>query len=322
MVRAVVNNRYGGPEVLELVDLPRPAPGPGQVLIRVVATSINLSDWEGLVGSPLYARLAGLRRPRRPVLGSDIAGVVEAVGPGVSAFSVGDPVYGDNLGLKGGFGEFAVAPEEALAVKPPGLSFAEASTLPQAGAIATKGTVGVGPGTRMLINGAGGGSGLFAIQLAKAAGAIVTGVDNDTKLDLMTVCGADDVIDYRVTDFATTGRTWDRILDLVATRSARACARALAPGGRYEMVGGAVSTLLRVSIGGLAARPFTDRRLALLTVPGGPAQFEPLAQRCLRGEIDIHIERTFTLEEVPQALAHVGQGRSRGKVVVVVDPER
>lgn len=192
-MKAVVHRRYGGPEVLRLEDVPMPSPAHGEVLVKVAATSINLSDWECLRGSPAYARLGGLRSPARPTLGSDIAGVVEAVGDGVTRFHVGDEVYGDNLALKGGFAEHAVAPESALAHKPLGLTFAQASTIPQAGAIALQGTRWAQSGSRVLINGAGGGSGSFAIQLAKRAGAHVTGVDNGRKLDLMRSMGADEV---------------------------------------------------------------------------------------------------------------------------------
>ena len=167
-------DRYGPPEMLRVEDVPTPSPATGQVLVRVASTSVNLSDWECLRGSPLYARIGGLRAPAHRTLGSDIAGRVEAVGSGVTRFRTGDEVYGDNLGLKGGFAEYTVAPESALAPKPEGLSFNEASTIPQAGAIALQGTAGVGPGQRVLINGAGGGSGSFAIQLAKRAGADVT----------------------------------------------------------------------------------------------------------------------------------------------------
>src|SRR5262249_9009905 len=150
----------------------------------------------------------------------------------------GDEVYGDNLELKGGFAEYAVAPESVLAHKPEGLTFAEASTIPQAGAIALQGTTGAAAGQRVLINGGGGGSGSFAIQLAKRAGAHVTGVDNAGKLDFMRSLGADDVIDYRRADFTRTAQPYDLVLDLVAHRSAFACRRALAPGGRYRCVGG------------------------------------------------------------------------------------
>jgi NADPH:quinone reductase-like Zn-dependent oxidoreductase len=177
-MRAVVYDRYGPPDVLRVEDIPVPVPGPSQVLVEIASTSVNLSDWEGLRGSPLYARIGGLRAPARRVLGSDIAGRVAAVGANVGRFRVGDDVYGDNLGLAGGFAEYAVAPEAMLAHKPEGLSFAESSTVPQAGSIALQGTASARPGQRVLVNGAGGGAGTFAIQLAALAGAHVTGVDN------------------------------------------------------------------------------------------------------------------------------------------------
>ncbi|MBB5787744.1 NAD(P)-dependent alcohol dehydrogenase [Jiangella mangrovi] len=314
-MRAVVRDRYGLPDVLRVEELPVPSPGPGQVLVRVLATSINLSDWEGLRGSPAYARINGPRRPRQRVLGSDIAGRIEAVGPGVTAFAPGDEVYGDNLALMGGFAEYAVAPVKALVHKPAGLSFAQAASLPQSGAIAVTGTALARPGLRMLINGAGGGSGSFAIPLAKRAGAHVTGVDNGGKLEFMRSLGADEVIDCRQDDFTRTG-PYDAILDLVAHRSVFAYRRALAPGGRYRCAGGPVRTLLRILTVGTVAGLLTGRRLGVLVVRQGPATFEPLARQCLAGDIGIHIDRTFTLDEVPEALAHVGEGRALGKVVV------
>src|SRR4051794_19053171 len=166
-MRAVVYDRYGPPAVLRIEDLPKPSPSDRQVLVKVAATSVNLSDWETLRGTPLYSRIGGLRAPARRTLGSDIAGWVDAVGPGVTRFRPGDEVYGDNLALKGGFAEFALAAESVLARKPPGLTFVEASTIPQAGVIAWQGTAGTGAGDRILVNGAGGGSGSFAIQLAR-----------------------------------------------------------------------------------------------------------------------------------------------------------
>jgi NADPH:quinone reductase-like Zn-dependent oxidoreductase len=316
-VKAVVHERYGGPEVLRVADVPTPSPAAGQVLVRIAATSINLSDWEGLRGSPAYARLGGLRAPRHRTLGSDIAGSVEAVGSGVSRFQPGDEVYGDNLQLRGGFAECAVAPESALARKPAALTFAEASTIPQAGPIALQGTAGAAAGRRVLVNGAGGGSGAFAIQLAKRLGAHVTGVDNADKLDFMRRVGADEVVDYRRDDFTRNHAPYDLVLDLVAHRSVFAYRRALAPGGRYLCVGGSVRALLRVATIGAAAGFVTGRRLGVLVVKPGPAHFQPLADLCLAGEVHIHIDRTYGLDEVPHALAHVGEGRALGKVVVV-----
>ena len=313
----MVYDRYGPPDVLRVEDVPMPSPGPNQVLVKVIATSVNLSDWECLRGDPMYARIGGLRRPARRVLGSDIAGIIEAVGADVTRFHPGDEVYGDNLDLKGGFAEYALAPESALAHKPESLTFADASTIPQAGPIALQGTAAAGPGRRVLINGAGGGSGSFAIQLAKRAGAHVTGVDNAGKLDFMTSLGADDVIDYRSQDF-TRGDPHDLVLDNVAYRSVFAYRRSLARGGRYLCVGGTSRSLLRVLTAGFVVGRLTGRRLGVLVVKLGPAHFEPLAEQCVSGDIEIHIDSTFALEEVPQALAHHGEGRALGKVVVQV----
>jgi NADPH:quinone reductase-like Zn-dependent oxidoreductase len=316
-VKAVVYDRYGPPDVLRVEDVPMPSPAAGHVLVRVAATSINLSDWECLRGSPFYARLGGLRAPQSRILGSDIAGWIEAVGSGVTQFQPGDEVYGDNLSLKGGFAEYAVAAETALAHKPAELSFAEASTLPQAGAIALQGTVHATAGCRVLINGGGGGSGSFAIQLAKRLGAHVTGVDNGGKLEFMRSLGADAVIDYRSDDFTRGHERYDFILDLVAHRSVFAYRRALARGGRYKCVGGSVRALLRVLTVGAAAGLVTRRRIGVLVVKEGPEHFEPLTRLCVAGEVNIHIDRSYGLDEVGEALAHVGEGRALGKVVVI-----
>jgi NADPH:quinone reductase-like Zn-dependent oxidoreductase len=318
-VRAVVYDRYGTPDVLWVEELLMPRPGPGQVLVEVVATSVNLSDWEGLCGSPFYARFGGIRKPRRRTLGSDIAGRVEAVGPDVTRFSPGDEVYGDDLALLGGFAEYALAPEKVLAHKPEALSFVDASTIPQAGPIALQGTAGVRPGQRVLINGGGGGSGSFAIQLAKRSGAHVTGVDNASKLEHMRALGADEVVDYRAQDWTRLG-PYDRVLDLVAHRSVFAYRRSLAPGGRYRCVGGSVRALLRVITAGAILGRLTGRRIGLLVVKPGPTHFQPIADLCISGDIRIHIDRTFGLEKVPEALTHVGEGRALGKVVVEVKP--
>jgi len=316
-VRAVVYDRYGLPDLLRVEDVPTPTPGPKQVLVAIAATSINLSDWECLRGTPFYARVDGLRAPSRRILGSDIAGRVEAVGDQVTRFRPGDAVYGDNMGLEGGFAEFALAPEGALAHKPSELTFAEASTIPQAGPIALQGTADLEPGQRILINGAGGGSGSFAIQLSKRAGAHVTGVDNTSKLDFMRAVGADTVVDYTAEDFTRLG-PFDRILDLVAQRSVFAHWRALARGGTYRCVGGSVRSLLRVVTAGALIGKLTGRSQGLLMVKPGPSRFGPLADLCVAGDVVIHIARTFRLDEVPDALTYVGTGHALGKVVVEI----
>lgn len=315
-MRAVVYDRYGPPDVLRNQELSVPIPGADQVLVKVFATSINLSDWESLTGSPAYTRVVGLRRPRRHILGSDIAGVVESVGARVTRFRPGDAVYGDNLFLKGGFAEYAIVAERALARKPPEIPFAEASTIPQAGAIARQGTDGISAGDRVLINGAGGGSGMFAIQLARQLGAHVTGVDNGRKLDHLRSVGADEVIDHQSEDFTRDRAPYDLILDLVAHRSVFAYLRALAPGGRYLCAGGSTRAVLRVLTLGAVAGLLTRRHLGVLAVREGPEHFEPLAGQCAIGEVRIHVDRIVGLDEVPEALARVGEGRALGKVVV------
>jgi NADPH:quinone reductase-like Zn-dependent oxidoreductase len=316
-MKAVVYDEYGSPDVLRVADVPIPTPEAGQVRVRIAATSVNRSDWEGLTGSPLYARIGGLRTPANRTLGSDIAGWVDAIGTDVTRFGPGDEVYGDNLALMGGFAEYAIAAESALAHKPAELTFAEASSIPQAGAIALQGTAGAWDGCRVLVNGAGGGSGSFAIQQAKRLGAHVTGVDNAGKLDHMRSLGADEVIDYQRDDF-TRGGPYDLILDLVAHRSVFAQRRALARGGRYRCVGGPVRVLLGVVAFGWIVGAVTRCQMGVLVVKEGPAHFEPLAELCVAGDIRILIDRTFELAAVPAALTHIGEDRTLGKVVVEI----
>ncbi|TDN92208.1 NAD(P)-dependent alcohol dehydrogenase [Microbacterium sp. BK668] len=319
-MRAAVYDAYGPPSRLRIAQIPAPTPRAGQVLIEVVATSINLSDWEGLHGSPAYARIGGLLAPRRHVLGSDIAGRVVAVAPDVSSFRVGDEVYGDNLQLMGGFAEYAVAPASALVLKPRELTFVEASTIPQSGAIALQAVARGRTGERMLLNGAGGGAGSFAIQVAKAAGLHVTGVDNAAKLDFMRELGADAVLDYRTQDFTRTG-PYDLVIDLVAHRSVFALRRALARGGRYFMVGGTARTMARLLTVGTVVGAVTRTRLGILFVREGPAHFTPLADSILAGDIRVHVDRVFPLEEIRDALAYHGEGHALGKVVVQLRDE-
>jgi NADPH:quinone reductase-like Zn-dependent oxidoreductase len=248
-MEAVVYTRYGPPEVLRLTDVETPVPRDGEVLVKVHAVSLNASDWEALRGKPLYSRIMGPFRPRHHILGSDIAGRVEAAGRHATLFRPGEDVFADILSSMGGFAEYVCVPETALAPMPAGVAYEEAAALPQAGAIALQGIQDKGqvqPGHKVLINGAGGGSGMYAIQLAKLNGAEVTGVDNSEKLEFMRSLGADHVIDYARDDFTSNGRTYDLILDLAAHRPAFACKGSLMPGGRYLYVGGSVATLLQV----------------------------------------------------------------------------
>ncbi|HEU4422120.1 MAG TPA: NAD(P)-dependent alcohol dehydrogenase [Pilimelia sp.] len=321
-MKAVVYARYGLPDVLRLDDVARPSPRDDQVLIKVRAVSVNASDWESLRGKPLYARIGGPVRPRFKILGSDIAGRVEAIGPRVTRWRPGDEVFGDNLALMGGFAEYACARETALAAKPAGMSFEEAAAIPQAGVIALQGIRHRGrvqPGQRVLVNGAGGGAGMFAVQLAKLAGAHVTGVDNAGKLDFVGSLGADRVLDYTRTDFTRTGERHDLVLDLAGHRSAFAYRRALAANGRYLFVGGSVSTLLQVLLVGPLIGRTADKKVRLLIVQPNPQDLLAVAELCQAGTIKPVIDRRYSLAEVPEALQYLGEGRSKGKLVITVD---
>jgi NADPH:quinone reductase-like Zn-dependent oxidoreductase len=247
-MKAIVYDKYGSPDVLSFEEIEKPRPKDDEVLVKVAAVSLNTSDWECLCGRPAYARIFGLLRPRHRVLGSDVTGTVEAVGNNVNQLQVGDEVFGDTMGTFGGFAEYACVHEKVLMKKPSSLSFEQTATIPQAAIIALQGLRQGGelqPGQKVLINGAGGGSGMFAIQLAKLRGAEVTGVDNGNKLEHMRAMGADHVIDYTQVDFAKAGVKYDLILDLVGTRSAAAHNGALNRGGRYVIVGGTMASLLQ-----------------------------------------------------------------------------
>ena len=313
VVKTMIRDRYGPPEALELRDVDEPVPGDHDVLIRVRAASLNRSDWESLVGRPLYARVGEMA----PVLGTDVAGVVEAVGRQVDRFKPGDEVFGDIMYHgAGAFAEYVSVPESApLVVKPPALSFVEASTLPQAGVIAFQG---IGQrstsGDRVLINGGGGGTGTLAIQMAKNSGAQVTGVDNSHKHELMSSVGADHVIDHTTNDYTRSGE-YDLILDMVCHRSMFAIRRAVAPGGRYSVVGGSVSALLSaLTIGRLLSTG--ERKMGVLMVRPNREDLETVANQVVSGALRPTVERTFPLEELPQALRALGENRVLGKVVV------
>jgi NADPH:quinone reductase-like Zn-dependent oxidoreductase len=320
-MKAVVYDRYGSPDVLRLLEVPTPEPVGADVLVRVRAVSLNRSDWEVLRGTPLYSRIGGPVRPRRRVLGSDIAGEVVSVGPGVTRFRPGDDVFADILDRMGGFAEYVRVPERLLAAMPPGLDYERAAALPQAGAIALQGIREKGRvqrGQKVLVNGAGGGSGMYAIQLAKLDGAEVTGVDNAGKLAFMRSLGADHVIDYASEDFTRNDRTYDLILDLAGYRPVSALRRALSPGGRYLFVGGSMATLMQVLLFG----PVVSRagaRMRILAVRLGVHRLGPLVELCLAGTVSTVIDRRYRLSEVPEALRYLGEGHAKGKVVVVPD---
>jgi NADPH:quinone reductase-like Zn-dependent oxidoreductase len=321
-VKAVAYTRYGPPAVLRLTDMDTPAPRGDEVLVKIHAVSLNGSDWETLRGRPLYSRIGGPFRPRHHVLGSDIAGQVAAAGPEVTLFRPGEKVFADILGTMGGFAEYACVPQDALALIPDGMSYEQAAALPQAGAIALQGIRDkgqAGPGQSVLINGAGGSAGMYAVQLAKLLGAEVTGVDNAGKLEFMRSLGADHVIDYTRENFTRSRRTYDLVLDLAAYRSPLACRGSLKPGGRYLYVGGSVNALLQT----LAATPLTaraaSRKVRVLAVRLGVRHLAPFVELCQTGKIATVIDRRYPLSEVPQALQYLGEGNAKGKVIVMVE---
>ena len=318
-MKAALRHVYGSPDDIELGQIDKPTPGDEQLLIRVHAVSLNLSDVECLTGSPAYARIFGLFKPRFPVLGTDVVGTVEAVGRKVTKFQPGDQVMGDMAGFGGALAEYTCAPEKTLIYKPASMGFELASTLPQAGCIALQAIRDRGrvqAGQKVLINGAGGGSGTLAIQLAKHFGAEVTGVDNGHKLDVMRSVGADHVVDYTREDFTRRGQRYDLILDLVAHRSIFDHARVLAPGGTYFLVGGAMVRLFQSLIVG-PLLSLGSKKMGVLGVTPNRGLSE-MVELCQAGTVVPVIDEVFALSEAADALRYVMEGRARGKVVVRV----
>lgn len=320
-MKAMVYQKYGPPDVLALKEVDKPTPTDDQILIKVYAVSINGSDREGLIGQPLYARMGGLLRPRNQILGSDIAGRVEVAGKNHTEFAPGDDVFGELPGYHGGFAEYVCTHGQTMLRKPAGLTFEQAAAIPQAGVIALQGIREKGqvqPGQTVLINGAGGSAGSFAIQLAKWCGAEVTGVDNTHKLDFMRSLGADHVIDYTQENFTTSGKQYDLILDLIAQRSVFAYQRALRPKGTYFFVGGSVAVLFQVLLLAPFIRKTTGKNIRLLAVPQNRKDLISITALCEAGKIVPVIDRRYSLREVPEALRYVGEGYVKGKVVITL----
>ncbi len=321
-MRALIQDRYGAADVVRLGERPAPEPAAGEVLVRVRAVSLNGSDRENLVGRPAYARLGGLRRPRHPVPGSDVAGVVEALGSGVTGFSPGDEVLGELRGYRGGVAELAVTAAGMLARKPTALSFAQAAAIPQAGSIALRATAGLRPGERVLVNGAGGSGGAFVLALARRLGAHTIGVDRLDKAEHMLRVGALETIDHEVHDWADDRDRYDRIVDLVGHRAPHRVHRALRQHGTYLVVGGRTRVMLATAVaGGLLGRA-TGKRVGVLVVPQSGALVEEVAGMLTADDVARAIERTYPFAEAPEALARLAAGDSHGKLVIELATER
>jgi NADPH:quinone reductase-like Zn-dependent oxidoreductase len=320
-MKAIVRETYGPPDVLHLADVPVPALGDGDVLVRVRAASANAGDWHLLRGTPLPFRLvAGLRTPKFKIIGTDIAGTVEAVGRNVTQFRPGDDVFGElsRCGF-GAYAEFAVAPEKALALKPANLSFDEAATLPTAGCTALQGLRKgrIQRAQPVLINGASGGVGMFAVQIAKSFGAEVTAVCSTRNVDVVRSIGADHVIDYTKDDFAMHSQRYDVILAANGDRSIWDYRRALTAHGRYAMTGGSNRQLTdALLLGPLLS--LGRRRFGNVLVKPDQADLLVLKELCETGKIRPVIDRRFALADVPSAVQYVEDGHARGKVVVTV----
>jgi NADPH:quinone reductase-like Zn-dependent oxidoreductase len=320
-MRALVHDEYGGVEVLRVAEVPIPEPDPDGVLVRVRAASIN--EWDnGLMhGTPIVNRTGGLRRPALRILGSDMAGVVESVGAAVTRFQPGDEVFGDlSAHGFGTFAEFVRAPESALMAKPGFLSFAQAAAVPQAGGLAMAGLRMGGPlrpGQRFLMNGAGGGVGTFAIQVARATGVDVTAVDGPSKLEAIRRLGADRVVDFTRDDITRMGAQFDLILDVVCHRSVVAYRRALRPGGTCAVVGGSTGRLAAAALLGPALRLAGGRRVGLVMHRANhPGDMARLVGLMGQGSVAPVIDRAFPLDEGVAAMRHYVAGDFVGKIVL------
>jgi NADPH:quinone reductase-like Zn-dependent oxidoreductase len=336
-VKAIVQPAYGSADVLELRDLPVPAIADDEVLVRVHAASVHADVWHVVSGHPYILRVmgAGVRRPRNPVPGTDVAGQAVSVGIGVTRFHPGEAVFGETLrGHQwrhgGAFAEYAVAPQEALAHKPANVTFEQAAAVPTSGLIALRAVrsdAGVRARQRVLVNGAGGGVGSLALQIAKAYGAIVTAVDEGEKLDLLRSLGADHVIDHRREDFTARGERYDVIVDIPGNHTLSQCRRALLEDGVYVLVGhdhygangkrvlGSLPRMMRL----MAMTPFI-RQLPTVNFSAPPRgeSMSVLARLLEAGALTPAIDRTFSLADVPEALRYLQRGGVRGKVIITV----
>jgi NADPH:quinone reductase-like Zn-dependent oxidoreductase len=316
-MRAFVYERYGPTENLRLAEVDRPVPAAGEVLVKVLAASVNAADWHVLRGKPLFSRATlGLLRPKHQILGVDIAGQVEALGSGVTGFQPGDQVYANLLDHGyGGFAEYVSVPVGPMASKPASLSLEEAAAVPMAAVTALQGLGRHGqlqPGQTVLINGGSGGVGSFAVQIAKAAGAEVTAVTSTGNLELVRSLGADHLVDYTTTDALGDGRRYDRVLDTVGNRSVAELKGALAEGGKAAVTGfTSVRRLLGVSLRG-------GKDIAQVQAHVSAKDLELLSALIEAGKVRPQIDRRYQFADLPAAIAYLEQGHARAKVVVAM----
>lgn len=325
-MKTVDFSRYGSPDTLRVVDTDIPVPGENEVLMRIHASSINSWDWELLHAIPFANRLMfGMFRPKRlKTLGIDVAGRVEAVGGAVRRFRVGDAVYGDLSACGfGGFAEYVAAPEQALYPKPANISFAQAAAVPQAGLLAWQGLVdagGICAGQKILINGASGGSGSLAVQIARNYDVEITGTCRREKMDFVRTLGVDHVIDYTRENYTRRGERYDLIIDAQARHPLLACRRALRPGGVYVAHGGASGIIARLMLLGPLLSLFGNRRLRILFHKANKG-LDVMSELLATGRLVPNIDRCFELDSIVEAMSYYGQGRTRGKIVIRTGPE-
>jgi NADPH:quinone reductase-like Zn-dependent oxidoreductase len=323
-MKAIINTKYGPPDVLQLKEVEKPAPKDGEVLVKVHAASVNAWDWHLLTADIFMVRLmgGGLLKPKHTILGADIAGRVEAVGAAITQFRPGDEVFGDiSESMNGGFAEYACARENILALKPANLTFEQAAAVPMAATTALQGLRDEGrvqPGQRVLIQGASGGVGTFAVQLAKSFGAEVTAVCSTRNLDTARSIGADHVIDYTRDDFTQNGQQYDLILAVNGYHPLSAYQRALTPKGIYVMAGGSAAQIFQAMLLGSWMSKTGGRKMG--NVSGKPSQPDLLILKALleAGKVVPVIDRCYQFSEVPEALCYLGEGHAKGKVVITM----
>jgi len=324
-MKAIVQDRYGSPDVLQFRDVDKPVAADNEVLVRVHAAAVNARDWHVMRGDPYAARMMlGFRRPKVKVRGTDFAGRVEALGRDVKRFRPGDEVYGE---IDGAFAEYVCVPDDVVEPKPTNLTFEQAAAVPLAGNTALMGLrdlARVQPGQQILINGASGGVGTFAVQIAKSFGAYVTGVCSTRNLDLVRSIGADHVIDYTREDFTRNGRRYDVVFDLVGNRSLTECRRALTPVGTLILSGGGVSKggsligPVGLIIRGQLLSRFVRHGLLVLTAKPSRENLATLRELAESGKVTPVIDRTYPLSEAPEAIRYLEVEHARAKVVITV----